>query len=118
MIPGKEKVTILRSISERDPDTGRMLRWTRSIKNVRAAIQPLDGSDAELVPDGYRMEDTKVLFSKTAFLGYDSRTQQDADRVQFDDGAGLQTWKVVNVEFWRKVLRHYRVIVVLEKDDE
>lgn len=116
MIPGLEKVTLIRRKSAgRDPQTGRTtVRERRS--SVYLSIQPAPGEVLERMPEGFRANDVKIAYGRTRLRPANPKIQQLSDMIEFDDGDGVDRWEVDAVADWRKILPHQETVLVRIKE--
>lgn len=121
MIPGSEAVTLIQRRGERDPATGRTdISETRV--PTSASIQPAEGATMERVPEGFRIDDVRILFMSRRYLvkAANPKTGQQADHFEFEDSGYTDRWEVQVVPDWRRLapVDHYEVVVTRIKELE
>ena len=119
MIPGLEAVTLLQRRGERDPATGRGEVFETRVSTF-ASIQPAQGATMERVPEGFRVDDVRVLYLYRPDLVKAANAKRGiiADQFEFEDGGVLDRWEVQTVPDWRKILPHYEIVVTRIKEVE
>lgn len=120
MIPGLEDVTIIRRRGEIDPATGQPDIQESSTPGM-ASIQPARGATMQNLPEGFRIEDVRILYmTKSVTLQTaNPKTQKLADHIKFADSDGtIDRWAVQVLPDWRKILPHYEVVVTRVNEAE
>ena len=120
MIPGLEPVVLIQRRGERDPATGRTEFFGTRVPTF-ASIQPANGATMERVPEGYRIDDVRILYlyRQEVVKAANPKTGAQADQFEFADEAGeTDLWEVQVVPDWRKILPHYEVVVTRIKEVE
>ena len=87
---------------------------TLTSSTIVATVQPLNGHDRQMLPEGFRERITRKLYTEDAdgFRTVDQKAGTAADRVTFDSA----TWEVFRVdeqdEYGSTFLNHHRCWVV------
>lgn len=119
MILGLEPVTLIQRRGERDPATGRMdVSETRV--STMASIQPAEGANVERVPEGFRIEDVRILYMyrNNVVKAGDVERGLLADHIEWTENGQLERWEVQTVPDWRMILPHYELVVTRIKEVE
>lgn len=76
---------------------GRLTLGATSTLSITASVQPVTGRATIAVPEGYRGEEQKVIYTTTELRGY-----SDAPAAPMPDTIALnsETWTVVRCEKW------------------
>lgn len=96
------------------PTRGDFVEGAESTISFWGTVEPADGRQIELVPEGEQTTDVQVIFTKFALRVANDEAGTPADQV---DLVSYQTgqpeaYKVVRVDRWPNVKRHYRALVV------
>ena len=98
------------TVTRTDPRTlvmGRVSAPSTSTFSIDAVVQPMPGRDLERLPEGFRSEDMRVLWTDTELKT--PGTAQEADKVDIDG----ELYQVEQVQIWDHDGVHYRVMVRL-----
>lgn len=103
---GQEPATRLRysAVSVSDFE---VTRPTPSSTPIRGSIQPADGEEVQLLPEGNRHADMLAFYTKTELRTADQHAGTPADRVIFDG----KTYEVKSVAHHRTHLRHFKALI-------
>jgi hypothetical protein len=121
MIPGLEPVTLIRRRGEIDGATG-LPDIAETKVPTYASIQPAEAETMERLPEGFRIEDVRILYMyklvgvKAANPKTDPQTL--ADHFEFASNGVTDRWAVQVVPDWRMILPHYEVVVTRVKEQE
>ena len=109
MILGAEPVLLRQYVAPAvDPDTGAAVVGEPLTCQIMASVQPLNGNDLELLPEGDRAEDSRRLYTASEVRTADQHCGRPADQIIIDG----KTYKVIEVKRQRSVIPHYRVLCV------
>ncbi|MFU8806540.1 MAG: hypothetical protein ACNA8W_22205 [Bradymonadaceae bacterium] len=113
MILGAENITRIRRGETRGSD-GRSVIAVLNSTTIQASVQPLTDRQREVLPEGIRTRVEKRLYSKSDFRTADQLTGTPSDYVLYNG----ETFEVVAVKRWPKLLAHYEVdLVRLTEED-
>ncbi len=103
---GAEPVTRLRYGAATVTDH-EVTRPAPTSSTVRASVQPMNGEDVQLLPEGNRHADMLKLYTKSELRTADQHAGTPADRVVIDG----KTYEVKESARYRTHQRHYRAVV-------
>ena len=84
--PFTEPLTLSRvtGASAVDEETGIMPAITRVDTAISGTIQPLSGNDQSILPEGYRADEARVLYSTASVKTVSQYDATEADRIVLD----------------------------------
>jgi hypothetical protein len=78
---------------------------------IRVHIQPInDGTDIELIPDGFRDKEIVEVWSEEKLIPYSKEGQRVSDVIQDDSGR----YRILTCKDWKKIGGYYRSLAVKE----
>ena len=81
------------------------------IEKILASVQPLSGKQAQLLPEGRRIEDAITIFTNEELFTAKSSSNKKADVVLYRGGR----YEVFNVKIWTaSPISHFEVIALGE----
>lgn len=108
MILGQEPVTLRRFVAQTIGTDGRPEAQAGTPTTILASVQPLNGKELALLPEGERQRDQKKIYTVSEIRTADQNTGIPADWIEFDG----EVWEVHQVENERSVVPHYKGRIV------
>lgn len=68
---------------------------TRSELAIRGSVQPLNGKEAELLPEGDRASDHRKLYTQADLRTVEQHGSTDADEVDVEEGGATVRYRVM-----------------------
>lgn len=91
-----------------DGATGLPATPTTTTLTIMASVQPMPGERRELLPDGVRLSDARLVLTETAINGPDNDAGTDSDTLAI----GGDTYRVIEVEHYDAIIPHYEAVAV------
>lgn len=92
---------------------GRASKGASTDSVIDASVQPANGKDMQIAPEGTRQRDVRVVLTESVILEEDPDTAQPADQILYRG----ETYEVHNVGQMDAVIPHHRAIVVRLQED-
>jgi len=109
MILGLEDITLKRHVAQtRSEATGEAVIAAPTSSTVQASVQPLNGKDRQVLPEGLRSRYGKRMYTTTEMFPADQDTGVTGDIVTIDG----EDYEVFNVKRERALLKHYKVLAL------
>lgn len=113
-ILGEESVTRRRFAAGSRGTDGRWTDGAATDSTILAAVQPANGDDLAILPEGERSKRARKLYTVTELRVVSVEDGTSADHVQVEG----RWWKVLHVEEQRNVIPHYKAIAVALQEVE
>ncbi len=110
--PFIEPLTLSRvtGASSVDEQTGTMSPVARTDIPITGTIQPLSGNDQSILPEGYRVDEARVLYSSADVKTVDQYNATEADRIIID--AIVYQAQTVFPRRPRSLIRHTKTLLL------
>ena len=108
MILGAEPITRVRTAAGTRGTDGRFTAGASTSTTIQASVQPATDQDLQLLEEGYRRREAKRVYTTSELR---TASQHDATNADILTIGGV-SFQVQVVDHERKIIPHYRAIVV------
>jgi hypothetical protein len=108
VILGAESITRVRYAAGTRGTDGRYVPGASTSSTIAASVQPATDEDLQTLPEGERTRQAKRVYTATELRCASQHSDWQSDRLTIDS----VSYEVRRVDRERKVLPHYRAIVV------
>ena len=113
-ILGQEPVAWRRFAASTVATTGRSTKGAITTAALYGSVQPMDGDDLQVLPEGERTRRGRKVYTTTELRTTNVSAQTMNDQLYID---GVW-WEVMHVQNQRSVIAHYKVLVLAVQETE
>jgi len=113
-ILGAEPITLRTFAASNDYTGGVYAPGAPTDTIISGSVQPLEGKDRQLLPEGERHRDGKKVYTKTALSPVDQYLATNAQHLIID----TIEYEVHNVKQQRSVIPHFKALVLRIQESE
>ena len=90
---------------------GRLVKGAEVQTNIMASVQPVSGSDRQLLPDGFRGKEVYTVFTETnniQFIQTNTAIIVDSAEIEYKS----KRYSIISMEKWEYLIPHHKITMV------
>lgn len=118
MLLGATTITLRRVAAQSVGSDGRGVDGSSSDTEIMASVQPAQGEDLQVLPEGLRSRRTIKVYTETELRTADQQAGTAPDKLVLSGLSGIDdgTYEVQTVQPWYALLPHHKALATLVQE--